>query len=140
MARILPQNSFMISVNLSHKPPETYGFKPDNDLLEKLLTLNLELAEKEKQRFSTPSTERSPSSPHLSTSKLKIPTSDLKTPTSKPETSPSDLKALVSKLKVSTSKHYTSRPEPATPSTETRSPSTEPQSCDSALKTLFSRK
>jgi len=28
---------------------QAYGFKPDDDLLEKLLTLNLELAEKEKQ-------------------------------------------------------------------------------------------
>ena len=28
---------------------QAYGFKPDDDLLEKLLTLNLELAEKERQ-------------------------------------------------------------------------------------------
>jgi hypothetical protein len=28
---------------------QAYGFKPDDDLLEKLLTLNLELAEKEKR-------------------------------------------------------------------------------------------
>ena len=47
-AQILPQNFSMPSDKLFHKSLETYGFNPDDDLLEKLLTLNLELAAKEK--------------------------------------------------------------------------------------------
>ena len=39
----------MISDNLFHKLLETYGFNPNDDPIEKLLTLNLELAAKEKR-------------------------------------------------------------------------------------------
>ena len=38
---------------------QAYRFKPDDDLLEKLLTLNLELAEKEKRGDAVPSELRS---------------------------------------------------------------------------------
>jgi len=38
---------------------QAYSFKPDDDLLEKLLTLNLELAEKEKRGEAVPSELRS---------------------------------------------------------------------------------
>ena len=39
---------FKLHAKLDQLVLQAYGFSPDDDLLEKLLTLNLELAEKEK--------------------------------------------------------------------------------------------
>jgi hypothetical protein len=40
---------FKLHAKLDRLVLQAYGFHPDDDLLEKLLTLNLELAEKEKR-------------------------------------------------------------------------------------------
>ena len=44
-----PSQLYKLHAKLDAIVLQAYGFKPDDDLLEKLLTLNLELAEKEKQ-------------------------------------------------------------------------------------------
>ena len=44
-----PTSQFKLHTKLDAIVLQAYGFKLDDDLLEKLLTLNLELAEKEKQ-------------------------------------------------------------------------------------------